>query len=64
MGSVVFVSGCLYVTVLRVFLVLTLIPACVIVVEKENLEEALKHEEKMWNGGGRTFFGMWKLPKK
>jgi hypothetical protein len=36
----------------------------VIVVEKENLEEALKHEEKMWNGGGRTFFGMWKLPKK
>ena len=35
----------------------------VIVVEKENLEEALKHEEKMRNGGGKSSFGMWKLPK-
>jgi hypothetical protein len=36
----------------------------VIVLEKEHREEGLKHEEKMRRGGGHTFFGVWKLPKK
>lgn len=36
----------------------------VVVLEKESLEEGLKHEEKMRNGGGDTFFSVWKLPKK
>ncbi|KAJ5875463.1 uncharacterized protein N7473_012810 [Penicillium subrubescens] len=37
---------------------------CSFLLEKEHLEEGLKHEEKMRRGGGHTFFGVWKLPKK
>jgi hypothetical protein len=45
-------------------LALALVLTCVIVVEKENLEDSLKHEEQMRKIGGHTFFGVWKLPKK